>query len=161
MVSGKEPTCQCRRFRRCGVDPWVKESLWRRKWQPSPVILPEISHGQRSLVDLSLWCHKESDTTEDTYTYSLKNRVFYNIKTNSSPQTSNLIISPPTEGITFKSLIHFFLVFITMSFNNMLILLLVLLFGSIIYWPLSKEDEGLTLISTNQMHTLLYPLFTQ
>ena len=112
-------------------------------------------------MDLSLWCHKESDTTEDTYTYSLKNRVFYNIKTNSSPQTSNLIISPPTEGITFKSLIHFFLVFITMSFNNMLILLLVLLFGSIIYWPLSKEDEGLTLISTNQMHTLLYPLFTQ
>ena len=63
-TNGNEPTCQCRRFRRCGVDPWVKKSPWRRKWQPSPVFLPEKSHGQRSLVDLSLWCHKESDTTE-------------------------------------------------------------------------------------------------
>ena len=84
-----------------GVDPWVEKSPWRRKWQPSPVFLPEKSHGQRSLVDLSLWFHKESDTTEHTYTYNLKNHVFYDTKTNSSPQTPNLLISPPTEGITF------------------------------------------------------------
>ena len=33
-------------------------------WQPTPVLLPGKSHGQRSLVGYSLWGHKESDTTE-------------------------------------------------------------------------------------------------
>ena len=28
---------------------------WRRKWQPTPVFLPENSHGQRSLAGCSLW----------------------------------------------------------------------------------------------------------
>ena len=36
-LSGKEPTCQCRRHRKCGFDPWVGEIPWRRKWQLSPV----------------------------------------------------------------------------------------------------------------------------
>ena len=36
----------------------------RRKWQPTPGLLPGKSHGQRSLVGCSLWGCKESDTTE-------------------------------------------------------------------------------------------------
>ena len=39
-------------------------SMWRRKWQPTPVLLPGESHGQRSLVGYSPWGCKESDTTE-------------------------------------------------------------------------------------------------
>ena len=35
----------------------------RRKWQPTPVFLPEKSHGQRSLVGYSSWGHKEPDMT--------------------------------------------------------------------------------------------------
>ena len=35
----------------------------RRKWQPTPVILPGESHGQRSLAVYSPWGCKESDTT--------------------------------------------------------------------------------------------------
>ena len=31
---------------------------------PTPVLFPEKSHGQRSLVDCSPWGHEESDTTE-------------------------------------------------------------------------------------------------
>ena len=31
-------------------DPWVTKIPWRRKWQPTPVLLPGESHGQRSLV---------------------------------------------------------------------------------------------------------------
>jgi len=31
-TSGKEPTCQCRRHKRCGFDPWVGEVPWRRAW---------------------------------------------------------------------------------------------------------------------------------
>ena len=36
----------------------------RRQWHPTPVLLPEKSHGQRSLVGCSPWGHEESDTTE-------------------------------------------------------------------------------------------------
>ena len=47
LLSGKEFTCQ---FRRCGFDPWVRKIHWKRKWQPTPVLLPEKSHGQGSLA---------------------------------------------------------------------------------------------------------------
>ena len=47
--SGKEPTCQRRRLKRCGFDPWVRRIPWRRAWKPTPVFLPGKSHGQRSL----------------------------------------------------------------------------------------------------------------
>ena len=33
-------------------------------WQPTPVFLPEESHGQRSLAGYSSYSCKESDTTE-------------------------------------------------------------------------------------------------
>ena len=38
--------------------------IWRRQWQPTPVLLPGKSHGWRSLVGCSPWGHEESDTTE-------------------------------------------------------------------------------------------------
>ena len=42
----------------------VNWHYWRRKWQPTPVLSPGKSHGQRSLADCSLWDITESDTTE-------------------------------------------------------------------------------------------------
>ena len=36
----------------------------RRQWQPTPVLLPGISHGQRSLVGCSPWGREELDMTE-------------------------------------------------------------------------------------------------
>ena len=39
---------------------------WRRKWQPTPVILPRESQGRRSLMGCHLWGRTESDTTEET-----------------------------------------------------------------------------------------------
>ena len=33
-----------------------------KKWQPTPVLLPGESHGQKSLVGYSPWGHRESDT---------------------------------------------------------------------------------------------------
>ena len=36
----------------------------RRKWHPTPVLLPGKSHGWRSLVGCSPWGCKELDTTE-------------------------------------------------------------------------------------------------
>ena len=37
---------------------------WRRRWHPTPVLLPGKSHGWRSLVGCSPWGREESDTTE-------------------------------------------------------------------------------------------------
>ena len=37
---------------------------WRRKWQPTPVLLPRKFHGQRNLVGYSPWGSKESEKTE-------------------------------------------------------------------------------------------------
>ena len=45
-------------------DPEVGKILWRRKWQPTPVLLPGKSHGWRSVIGYSPWGHKELDTTE-------------------------------------------------------------------------------------------------
>ena len=61
LLSGKESTCQCRR---CRFNPWVRKISWKRKWQSTPVFLPEKSHEQRSLVCYSPRGHKESDMTE-------------------------------------------------------------------------------------------------
>ena len=59
-TSGKEPACQCRRCKRHRFNPWVGTISWRRKWQPTPVFLPEKSHGQRGMVGYSPYGHKES-----------------------------------------------------------------------------------------------------
>ena len=45
----------------------IKEIIWRRKWQPTPVFLPGESHGQRSLAGYSLRGLKELNVTEHTH----------------------------------------------------------------------------------------------
>ena len=39
----------------------------RRQWQPTPVLLPGKSHGQRSLVGCCLWGHIELNRTEQLH----------------------------------------------------------------------------------------------
>ena len=56
---------------RVGQDSATSLSLftflhWRRKWQPTPVVLPGKSQGRGSLVGCRLWGHTELDTTEAT-----------------------------------------------------------------------------------------------
>ena len=66
--SGKESTCQRRRCKRCGFDPWVRKIPWSRKWQPTLIFLPGKFYGQRSLVGYSPWGRKESDTAAKSQT---------------------------------------------------------------------------------------------
>ena len=49
---------------RPGFDPSVRKIPWRRKWHPTPVLLPGKSHGWRSLVGYVPWGHKGLDMTE-------------------------------------------------------------------------------------------------
>ena len=80
--SGKETTCQCRRCKRPGFDPWVRKMPWRRRWQPTPVFLPG------SPTSDSPWGLKELDATEqliahtDTHTHRIRLRESYRLKRN-------------------------------------------------------------------------------
>ena len=71
--SGKEPTCQCRRRRRCGFNPWVGEIPRRRNGTQLQYSCLDIS------MDRGAWRatggargHKESDKTEHAYTAAAK-----------------------------------------------------------------------------------------
>ena len=59
-LSGKESACQ---FRTCRFDSWVEKIPWRRKWQPTPVFLPEKSMD-RGACRLQSMGSEESDMTE-------------------------------------------------------------------------------------------------
>ena len=49
---------------RHGFNPLIGKIPWRRKWQPTPVLLAREFHEQRSLAGYSPWGHKQSDATE-------------------------------------------------------------------------------------------------
>ena len=61
---GSDGRVVCLQCRRPGFNPWVRKIPCRRKWHPTPVLLPGKSHGRRSLVGYSPGGHKESDKTE-------------------------------------------------------------------------------------------------
>ena len=48
--SGKNPFANAVDTGDFGFHPWVGKTLWRRKWQPTPVFLPGKFHGQMNLV---------------------------------------------------------------------------------------------------------------
>ena len=47
----------------------------RRQWQPTPVLLPGKSHGQRSLVGCSPWGCEELDTTKRLHFHALEKEM--------------------------------------------------------------------------------------
>ena len=64
--SGKELSCQRRRCKRIGFDPWVRKIPWIRQWQFTPVFLPGESHRQRSLACSGQEDCKELEMNEGT-----------------------------------------------------------------------------------------------
>ena len=50
---------------RLRFDPWIGKISWRRKWQPTPVLLPGKSHGQNEPGELqSMGVTKELYSSE-------------------------------------------------------------------------------------------------
>ena len=52
-TNGEKPTCQYRRHKKLGFNPWVGKIPWRRTLQPIPVFLSGESQGQSSLAGYS------------------------------------------------------------------------------------------------------------
>ena len=64
-ASGKEPTCQCTRWKGCPVQSLGQEDpLQEEMANPLQYSCLENPHGQRSLVGYSPWDCKELDMTE-------------------------------------------------------------------------------------------------
>ena len=61
----KNPAANSGDGKRHRLDPWVRKIPWRRAWQPTPVFLPEESHGQRNLAGYSPWEPKELEQLSD------------------------------------------------------------------------------------------------
>ena len=92
-ASSKEPSCQCRRHKRHGFDPWVGKISWWRECLPSPVFLPGECHGQRSLVGYSPWGQKQLDTTE-WLTFYRRERNLHVMNICPSPDCQNWLETP-------------------------------------------------------------------
>ena len=91
-TSLKEPACQCRRWKRCGFNPWVRKIPWRRKWKHTPAFLPGESYGQRSLAGYSPQGRKESDMTEVSEHISTRTCTYY------SPPGSSVLWDSPGKN---------------------------------------------------------------
>ena len=50
---GKESTCNAGDIGKCGFDPWVGKTIWRKAVLATPVFLPGESQGQRILAGYS------------------------------------------------------------------------------------------------------------
>ena len=50
-------------------------NIWRRQWQPSPVLLPRKSHRRWSLVGCRPWGREEPDTTEWLHFHALEKEI--------------------------------------------------------------------------------------
>ena len=82
-LSGKESACQCGRWRRCGLDSWVRKIFWRRKWPPAPVFLPEkshdqgtwsaIVHGVAEALNMTEWLKNNNDDLEQSFFWDYAN----------------------------------------------------------------------------------------
>ena len=57
--------------KRHGLDPRVRKIPWRRKWQPTPVLLPGEVCGQRNLTGYSPGSQRVGHDWEHTHTYTL------------------------------------------------------------------------------------------
>ena len=62
----QKKSCQDIKFPKCLEIRTVWTKQQRRQWQPTPVLLPGKSHGQRSLVGCSPWGREKSYMTEAT-----------------------------------------------------------------------------------------------
>ena len=60
-----------------GFDPWVGKIPWRRKWQPTPVLLPGKSHGRLQ----SMGSESRTRLSDFTFTFHFPSKHFMTLWT--------------------------------------------------------------------------------
>ena len=65
-LNSKESACQAGDS---GLISGLGRFPWRNIWQPTPVFLPEKSHGQRSLVGYGSWGHRRQRLNHNIHTF--------------------------------------------------------------------------------------------
>ena len=68
---------QCKRYRRCGFDPWVRKIPWRRAWQSTPVFLPGEFQRQRSLAGYTVHRVAKSLSWLSDWAHTLTNIILW------------------------------------------------------------------------------------
>ena len=73
----------CRRLR---FDPWLGRIPWRRKWQPTPVLLPGEFHGQEpdglQVIGSQSWTDWATNTHLEVWWYPTVVLIFISLMTN-------------------------------------------------------------------------------
>ena len=94
----------------CGsprFDPWVGKIPWRRKWQPTPVLLPGEPHGLRSLGGYSPWGRRVGHDWATSLQCPLKVRRICSDLVSCIPDVSNLwSFFPLTITFFFLLVLH-------------------------------------------------------
>ena len=75
--------------------------VWRRQWQPTPILLPGKSHGRRSLVGCSPWGCEESDMTERLHFHFSLSRIG---EGNGNPLQCSCLKNPRDRGAWWASI---------------------------------------------------------
>ena len=78
-TSDKESACQYRRQKRLGFSPWLGKIPWRRKWQPTPVFLPENFYGQEPGGLQSMGSQRVRHDLATEHTSKQKKWIYVNI----------------------------------------------------------------------------------
>ena len=135
-----------------GFNPWVRKISWRRKWQPTPLLLPGKSHGQRNPVGYSPWGRKELVTTEQVHFSVYSCHLF-------------LISSASLRSMPFISFLVTYLAWnvplVSLIFLKRSLVFTILLFSSIsLHWSLRKAFFSFLAILWNSAFKWLYLLFS-
>ena len=113
---------------------------WKRKWQPSPVFLPEKPHGQRSLVGYSPWgrnvrhnlATEQQKSFWDFYTILPCSHMGPDPDSQSSESLRSFIFSRPTFTSSRASSLYVFCANIRLTITGCLVLEGLLLWSCVV-----------------------------
>ena len=86
---------QCQRISYYHTIALISHASGRRRWHPTPVLLPGKSHGRRSLVGCSPWGREESDTTEQLHFHFSLSCI---VEGNGNPLQCSCLENPRDRG---------------------------------------------------------------
>ena len=92
-ASGKESTCQCKRYKRFGFNPWVRKMPWRRAWQPARVSLLENPVDRGAWQAMVHWVAKSRTRLKRLSTHVCKSGPTLTVSSQEEEMRTSLISS--------------------------------------------------------------------